>query len=203
MTFTPFVQTVGNATVPLSPALGGTGGPYPWAPGDDGFLGCNADPAGASGGGLLVASTAYLVRLPLRVPTLISNIWICCSAAGVGTSTTSFVWIVNSSGTVLAQSTSAAAQAAMTGTNWQPVAMSTPATIPAGPPFAYAVILPNLLTTQPTLLRMLNTVNNSPQAVANVSQLRWAAQAAFGSAVANVTLSSNTGTGFCPVIFWS
>jgi hypothetical protein len=91
----------------------------------------------------------------------------------------------------------------MTSTGWQSVAMSTPVTVTGGPPFPYAVILPNLLTTQPTLLRQLNTVNNSPQAVAAVSSLRWASQAAFGSAVGAVTLASNNASGFSNIVGWS
>jgi hypothetical protein len=204
MSFTPFIQTVGNAAVPLATTLGGTGGQLPWIGGDDGYLGFNSDPAGASGGGLLIAGTAYLARLDIRVPTTISNLHICVSTAGVGTSVTSFLWIVSgANGSVLAQSTAAAAQAAMTGSNWQPVAMTAPVTVPGGPPFPYAVILPNLLTTQPTLLRMLNTVNNSPQATPAVSSLRWASQAGFGSAVGAVTLASNTASGFSNIVGWS
>lgn len=204
MPFLPWVATAGNAPVPLSLANGGTGGQLPWSPADDGFLGFNSDPSSASGGGLLIATNAYLARLPIRTSTLISNIWFCVSAAGVGASTTSFVWIVSgANGSVLAQSTSVTAQAAMTGTGWQSVPMTTPVTVPGGAPFPYAVILPNLLTTQPTLLRQLNTVNNSPQTAANASQFRWAQQAGFGTAVAAVTLSSNANSGFSNIVGWS
>ena len=121
MTFTPFVQTVGSSPLSVLP---------PWEPTDDGFLGFNSDPASASGGGLLIASTAYLARLPIRVTTTISNIWFCVSSTGSGASVTSFVWIVSgATGAVLAQSTAAAAQAAMTGTGWQSVAMQAPVTV--------------------------------------------------------------------------
>ena len=204
MAFTAWVATAGNSPAPLSAALGVTGGYLPWAPPDDGFIGFNSSPDTASGGGLLIASTAYLARLPVRVTTTISNLWICVSAAGVGTSTTSFLWIVSgATGAVLAQSTGAAAQAAMTGTGWQAVAMSTPVTVTPGAPFPYAVILPNLLTTQPTLLRQLNTVNDSPQNPVALSSARWAQQPAFGSAVGAVTLASNAASGFSNIVGWS
>jgi hypothetical protein len=203
VTFTPWVPTVGNAPAPLPVGLGGNGGQAPWVPADDGFLGFNSDPCSSSGGGLLVATNLYLARLPIRVNTLISNIWFCVSANGSGASVTSFVWIVSGvTGAVLAQSTAAAAQTAMTGTGWQGVAMTTPVTIPAGS-FPYAAILPNLAATQPTLLRQLNTVNASAQPVSTPASARWAQQAGFGSAVGPVTLASNVLSAFTNVVGWS
>ena len=206
MTFTPWAPTVGNATIPLSVASGGTGttgsGNLFWQPADDGFAGFNSDPCSASGGGLLIGGTAYLARLPVRVPTLISKLWVCVPTAGSGASTGSFIWIVSgSNGAVLAQSADCAA--AFTGTQWQSVNMTAPVTVGGSLPFPYAVILSNLAVTQPTLLRQLNTVNDSPQATPAVSSLRWAQQAAFGTAVAAVTLASNAASGFSNIVGWS
>jgi hypothetical protein len=206
VTTTYWVPTIGNTLPPLPAGSGGTGsangGPF-WIPPDDGFTGYNSDPGTASGGGLLVATNAYLARLPIRVATTINNLWICMSSAGVGTSVTSFLWIVSGvNGAVLAQSTAAAAQAAMTGAGWQPVAMQAPVTIQPGT-FPYAVILPNLLTTQPTLLRQNNSQNAEPQTPASPASLRWAQQAGFGSAVGAVTLASNAATAFTNIVGWN
>lgn len=204
MPFVPWVPTAGNAAVPLSPANGGTGGQLPWIGGDDGFLGFNSDPAYASGGGLLIAGTAYLARLDVRPSTLISNLWICITAAGAGTANGfSGAFIVSgSNGAVLAQS--ADQTATFTGTTgWKQIAMTTPVTVPGGSPFPYAVILSNLLTTQVTTLRQLNTVNNSPQTVVAASSFRWAQQPAFGGSVGTVTLASNANSGFSNIVGWS
>lgn len=204
MPFLPWVPTAGNAPVPLSPGNGGTGGQLPWVAADDGFLGYNSSPDTASGGGLLVVSVAYLARLPVRVPTLISNLWVDVSTIGAGTANGfSGMWIVSgATGAVLAQS--ADQTATFTGTTgWKQIPMTVPVQVPAGPPFPYAVTLSNLLTTQVTLLRQLNTVANSPQAVANVSTLRWAGQAAFGTAVGAVTLASNAPNANSIVVGWS
>lgn len=207
MTTTYWVPTVGNSLTPLGVASGGTGtatgAALPqWQPPDDGFLGFNSDPATASGGGLLVAGTAYIERLPIRTATLVSKLWVCVTAAGVGASSGSFLWIVSgANGAVLAQSADAAA--ALTGTGWQPVNMTVPATVGGSGAFPFAVILSNLATTQPTLLRQLNTTNNSPQAVAAAASIRFAQQAAFGSAVAAVTLASNANSAFSNLVGWS
>jgi hypothetical protein len=174
----------------------------PWVPGDDGFLGAGADPGTASGGGLLIAGTAYLARLPLRAPALISNLWVCVTAAGAGASTGSFVWLVSGqTGAVLAQSADTGTQ--FTTGGWQKCPMTSPVAAPAGPPYPYAVILTNLATTQPTMLRMLTTVNDAPQNPANVSQLRWAQQPAFGTSVGPVTLTSNAGSAFSNIVLWT
>jgi hypothetical protein len=206
VTTTYWVPTIGNTLPPLPAGSGGTGsalgGPF-WIPPDDQYIGFNSDPATASGGGLLVATNAYLARMPIRTTELVSNLWICMSSAGVGTSVTSFLWIVSGvTGAVLAQSTAAAAQAAMTGTGWQPVAMQTPVTIQPGT-FPYAVILPNLLTTQPSLLRQNNSQNAAPQSVSTPASFRWAQQAGFGSAVGPVTLASNAATAFTNIVGWN
>lgn len=207
MTTTYWVPTIGNALPPLPVSSGGTGsanGAPLWLPGDDGFPGYNADPATASGGGLLVAGTAYLARLPIRVPTLVSNLWVEVSAIGAGTANGfSGAWLVSGvTGAVLAQS--ADQTATFTGTTgWKQIPMAAPVTVGGGA-FPYAVILSNLLTTQVTLLRQLNAATqDSPQVTPNVASLRWAQQAAFGAAVGPVTLASNVNSGFSNIVGWS
>lgn len=182
-------------TTPLaSPAF-----PF-WNPTDDGFRGFNMDPAGASGGGLLINGTAYLAKLPIRTPTLVSNLWFCVTVVGALATTGSFVWIVSGqTGAVLAQSADVGTGGQFTTLAWQAAPMTTPAIVG---PFPYAVVLSNMATA-PTLLRGLNTINNSPQNPVNVASLRWSAKAAFGSAVAPVTLSGVTTTGFSNIIGWS
>jgi hypothetical protein len=189
MTFTPWSTTV-------------LAGEQFWLPADDGFLGFNSSPETASGGGLIIGGVAYLARLPIRTATLVSKLWVCVTTGGTGASTGSFLWIVSgATGAVLAQSADAATQ--LTSTGWQSVNMITPATVGGSGAFPYAVILSNLATTQPTLLRQLNTANDAPQATPAVSTLRWASQAAFGTAVAPVTLASNAASAFSNVVGWS
>jgi hypothetical protein len=178
-------------------------GTVPWLPADDGFLGANSDPETASGGGLLTVGTAYLARMPLRVTQTITNLWFCMTLAGTGTANGfSGMWIVSgATGAVLAQS--ADQTAAFTGaTGWLKIPMAAATAIPAGT-FPYAVLLCNLLTTQPTALRQLNTVNDAPQAVPSLAGARWAQQAAFGAAVGAVTLASNAASAFSNVILWN
>jgi hypothetical protein len=214
MPFLAWGPTSGNQPLPLSVANGGTGastaagaaaalGVAPWwSPADDGFLGFNSDPAGGSGGGLLIAGTLYLARLPIRTSQLVSNIWVCPTVAGAGASTGSFVFLVSgATGAVLAQSADAATF--FTGTGWQKVPMTVPATTGGAGAFPYAAILTNLATTQPTFLRQLNTVNDSPQATVNLASARWAQQVAFGTAVGAVTLASNAASAFSNVVGWS
>jgi hypothetical protein len=188
--------------MPFNPWAAASSYPW-WLPSDDGFLGANSDPSTASGGGLLTAGTAYLARLPIRTATVITNLWIATGTAGTGGANGfSGLWIVSgSTGAVLAQSAdqTTAFQGA---TGYQKVPMVSAVTIPAGT-FPYAVILSNLLTTQVTLLRMLNTANDAPQAAPAVSALRWAQQPGFGSAVGPVTLASNAVTALSNLVLWS
>jgi hypothetical protein len=202
MSFTPWVATAGNAPVPLALGLGGTGGTWPWSPADDGFLGFDSDPASGGSAALLVAGTAYLARLPIRVTSLVSNLWYNVNVAGVGASSGSFLWLVSGvTGAVLAQS--ADQGATFTGAvGWHAAAMTVPVTVAAGS-FPYAVILCNLVTTQLTTTRQVSSQQNVPQAVSNVASLRWAQQPAFGSAVGAVTLASNAPTNFSNIIGWS
>jgi hypothetical protein len=177
-----------------------------WNPADDGYLGGNSDPATGSGGGLLVAGTLYLARLPVRAPTTITSLWAYVSAVGVGASTGSFVGLC-APGTGQLLTGSADVGATFTGTTgWKQLALATPQALLGGPTPAswpFALILCNLATTQVTLLRQENSIAAEPQAVTNVAQLRWASQAAFGAALGNVTLASNVASAFTNVVLWN
>jgi len=179
---------------------------FTWTPADDGYLGANSDPATQSGGGVLIGGTLYLARLPVRAPTTITSLWVNVAAVGVGASTGSFVGLAApGTGTLLSGSADVGATFAGT-TGWKQLALTTPQAVLGGPgpaSWPYALILCNLATTQVSLGRQLNTVASSPQATAAVSQMRWASQAAFGTALGNVTLASNVASAFSIAVLWN
>jgi hypothetical protein len=179
---------------------------FTWTPADDGYLGANADPATSSGGGVLTAATLYLARLPVRAPTTITNLWLNVTTVGVGASTGSFIGLC-APGTGALLTGSADVGATFIGTTgWKQLAFTTPQAVLGGPgpaSWPFALILCNLATTQVGLARMLNTAAAAPQAAAAVSQLRWAQQAAFGTALGNVTLASNVVSAFTNIVLWN
>lgn len=203
MTTTYWVPTVGAAQAPLSPALGGTGAQFPWNPADDGFTGINADWCSESGGGLMTAGTLYLQRLIIRQATTITNLWYALSTSGVGASTGSFVGLYSQAGTLLSGSADIGAGLTAAAA-FRSFALTTPQALAAGTQ-VWAAILANLATTQPTLLRQLNTSvpaagtpNSAP------STLRWGQQVAVGTALpAPLTVASNATTAFTFVVGWT
>lgn len=202
MSFTPWVPTAGNSPVPLSVGNGGTGGQLPWVAADDGFLGSNSDPSAASGGGLLVATNLYMMRLSPRVATVVTNLFMCVSVVGVGATNGCFVGLYSAAGTLL--SGSADVNASFTGTTgWKSLPLSTPQAVTAGT-VVYAAVLCNLVTTQVTLLRQNNSVNADPQAVVTAATQRWGQFAAAGTTLpASLTMSSMAGTAFTNVVLWT
>lgn len=181
--------------------------PYvPWTPNDDGFLGSNFDPAGASGGGLLVAGTLYLARLPIRAPTTITNLWYGVSVAGAGASTGSFVGLYSPAGVLLSGSADQGATFAGA-TGYHPAALTTPQALAGGPgpsAWPFAAVLCNLATTQVTLVRAFNTPNASPQVVVTPATMRWGSFAAQGTALpASVNLSTMATTSFTNIFPWN
>lgn len=202
MPFVPWVPTAGNAPVPLSLALGGTGGQVPWVPADDGFLGSNSDPSAASGGGLLNATNLYLQRLIPRVNTTITNLFYCTSAVGVGASTGSFVGLYSAAGTLLSGSADVGGTAWVT-VGYNKIPLTTPQAVTAGTT-VFAAALCNLATTQVTLLRQNNSVNAAPQATVTAATQRWGVFGAVGTALpASLTMSSMVATAFTNIVLWS
>lgn len=178
-----------------------------WLPQDDGFLGANSSPETASGGGLMVAQTLYLARLPVRAPTSVSNLFPGLSVIGADTGTgVFFAGLYSAAGVLL--SGSANLVASMTaGTGYKPLALTTAQALAGGPgpsSWPWAAFLANLTTTQPTLLRQENAAFNSPQAAANAATLRWGAIAAVGTSLpASITMANMVATAFPFIVAWT
>jgi hypothetical protein len=198
----PGTQAAGASTKAAAGDHVHPAGAAQWLPGDDGFLGANSDPAYASGGGLLTAGTLYLARIIPRVSQTITNLWVCVSTIGAGTSTGTFVGLYSSSGGA-PLSTSTDCASSFTGTTgWKSIALQAAQNVTAGSLY-YAGELCNLGTTQVNLLRQNNSQNSAPQASANTAQLRWAQQASFGTTMGSVTLSSSAATAVTIIVLWS
>jgi hypothetical protein len=144
--FTPF----GFAGVAASSAASAL--PWPWLPADNALLGASEDlSSGMSASIILVAGTLYLVKLPFRAASTVTNIIWGLTVAGVGASTGSFTGLYNSAGTLLSGSADIASQ--LTGAlGGITCPLTTPQSVQAGT-FGWAAMLVNLATTQPTLLR--------------------------------------------------
>lgn len=171
-----------------------------WVAADHGLLGMNADYAAGSGGGLMVANTIYLQKIVLRKATTITNLWYGITVVGVGASTGagSLVAVYNSAGTRMGAN-SADVSGTFLATGWQPFALGSPQALAAG--VYYAAIVVNLVTTQPTLWRMVNTtvITNPNQSAAS---FRWATNGT-GALPSSLTLSSNAATAFTFCVGWS
>lgn len=180
-----------------------------WNPADDGFLGGNSDPATASGGGLLVAGTLYMARLPVRNPSAITNLWPGLSVLGSDTGTGSFFAGVYSPGGLLLSGSANLVGTVNQGgsTGYKQMALTTAQAQAGGPgpsSWVWAGFLANLTTTQPTFERQLNAVLNSPQAVATPATQRWGAFAAVGTSLpASLTMSSMAATAFPLIVLWN
>jgi hypothetical protein len=124
-----------------------------WQPSDNGLLGASDDiTASLNSTFALIAGTLYLVKLPFRGATTVTNLVWALTLAGSGASTGSFTGLYNSAGTLLSGSADIATQ--MTGAVG---GIACPLTTPqqvAGGTFGWAAILANLATTQPTLIRV-------------------------------------------------
>lgn len=174
-----------------------------WLPSDDGFLGANGNPEAISGGGLLVNGTLYLARIIPRYNQTITTLYVAVTTVGSGTSTGCFMGLYSSSGGAALSTTTDCASVFTGGTGARGQNLQVAQAVTGGSIY-YIAVLCNLGTTAVTLARQNNTATmNSPQASANVSQLRWAQQPAFGTTMGSVTLSSNAGTGFSIQVYWS
>jgi hypothetical protein len=123
--------------------------PVPWLPADNSLLAAAGDPVLFNAGFLTIAGTVYLSKIPVRNPTLASNVWAVATVAGVGASTGSFGGLYSSAGALL--SGSADAGGLVLGAGAVEIPLSTPQQLAAG--FVWAAFLFNLATTQPTLAR--------------------------------------------------
>jgi hypothetical protein len=131
----------------------------PWVAGDENLLGETADLLTVVNTSLVAAGTIYLIKIPVRKPTLISNLWFALTVGGAGASSGSFAGLILPTGVVAAQS--ADVGAVFTGAAGKVVCpLTTPAVANGGSyvnwPWAAFVI--NLATTQPTLARGNGTV---------------------------------------------
>lgn len=179
-----------------------------WLPSDDGFAGANDDPSGASGGGLQVAGTLYMARLPVRQATLITNLFVDMTVLGADTGTGSFFAGLISAGGLLLSGSANLRTSVITPSALAPV--KCPLTTPQ--PFAdnlppaqwpWAAFLSNLTGPQPTFLRMLNSAFNSPQATTQ-APFRWGAFTAVGTSLpSSVTMANMAATAFSNWVAWS
>jgi hypothetical protein len=137
-------------------SLGGPAPVYsPFLPVDAGLLAWTSDPWLAQNSSVLTAGSVYISKLPIRVPTLISNLWLGLAVTGVGVSTGSFVGLYSPAGILLAQDPTDQ-DAAFTGAiGALEFPLSAPQNIQGGPEsqWPWVAVLANLATTQPALVR--------------------------------------------------
>jgi hypothetical protein len=180
---------------------------FTWAPADDGFAGANSDPSAASGGGLLIAQTLYLSRLPIRVPAAVTNLFPGLSVVGADTGTGTFFAGLYSAGGVLLSGSANLVASTTAGTGYKAFPLTTAQSLAGGPgpaSWVWAAFLANLTTTQPTLLRQENAVFNSPQTPNNAATLRWGSIAAVGATLpVSIVMSNMTTTAFPFVVLWN
>lgn len=104
-----------------------------------------------------VAGALYLVQLQAWQNVTLNYLWVLVNSAGAGTSSGSYVGLYSSSGTRLAESADIGSHLT-SGTGPQQLSLTSPATLTAGS-FAWAAILVNLATTQPSLTTAGYTAN--------------------------------------------
>ena len=140
--------------------------PVSWQPSDNGLLVASDNFMNCLAGTVApVAGQLYLVKLQIRDPLLLSNLWWTVEAAGnnTGGSAGTFVGLYSSSGTLLTGSSDVAS--AFTSAGSAETALTTPQRLSEGT-FVWAALLLNLGTTQPTLFRP--TTSSGSVAVANL-----------------------------------
>jgi hypothetical protein len=195
----PAVAKIGGVafTLPASIANGGTGQATdplpPWLAADGGLLAQNFDWMAGGSTLLLTGGTLYLLRINIRAALTASNICVAVTSAGnnTGGSTGTFAGLYNSAGTLLSGSADVAATLASTG--FKALPLTTPQALSAGT-FAWAAILVNLGTTQPTLQRSAAGTQAMNQNLAAAS-FRVAVNGTSLTALASITPSANTAAG--------
>lgn len=181
----------------IHPVAGGN-----WVAADSGLLGMNADYAAGSGGGLMIANTIYLQKIVLRKAATITNLWYGVSAAGSGgtTGAGSLVAVYNSAGNRQGANSADISTSLQPGSpGWVSLALGSPQALAAGT--YYAAIVCNLVTTQATLWRMLNTTSIANPNLSAATQ-RWSTNGT-GALPSSLTLSSNAATALTFCVGWS
>lgn len=125
-----------------------------WIPADNNLLGATYDPILAESQTIGIAGTLYLLKLPVRTSTLITNILFLLSASGVGASTGSFAGLYSSTGVLLSGSSDIGGLL-LSSAGGVTCPLTTPQSVSGGAESAWpwAALLFNLATTQPTLGR--------------------------------------------------
>ena len=179
----------------MSTAIQAQAPPPQWLPADNGYQVANADPALIAGATILVAGTLYLVKLKARSAAIaLSAVRFSINAAGVGASTGSFGGLYSSAGQLL--SGSADAGALLLGTGDLNIPLSSPGQqIPAGG-FAWAALLVNLATTQPTMNRLTGSVSTGANMGLTAATLAYAVNGTVLSSLpASITPGANSAAG--------
>lgn len=162
-----------------------------WDPQDNGLLAASGDPMAFTGTILLTAGTVMVAKLPIRIPTVITNLLFMLTTAGSGASTGSFAGLFDDvTGNQIRITADIAAQ--LTGaTGTITCALTSPVTVQ--PPFVWACLVENLATTQPTLARLAAPIGNFGPLGA--SGLRFATNVTGQTALPNpLVISSNVTT---------
>jgi hypothetical protein len=172
-----------------------SGGHNAWSLADEGLVACNMeDPAAAASTLIAVAGTLYLLRINAYNQITVSNILVGVSTAGNngGGSTGTFAGLYSSAGTLLSGSADVATL--LTSSNTRVLPLTTPQVLAAGS-FAWAALLCNLGTTQPTLTRSAGSVAALNFNLAAASYRFCVNGTGLTSLPASITPSSNSQTG--------
>lgn len=171
--------------------------PPGWTAADNGWLIVNGDYGAASAGNALTAGTLYLQRLITRAAMTISDLTWLVNTIGAGASSGTFAGLYSvsgSTGTLLTGSSDVGSLFTATGPAMCP--LTTPQGLGAGT-VLYAALLVNLASTQPGIVRFINTgtVANPGLNAGSSPYFRWAQQNSIGTSLpSTVNLSSNATT---------
>lgn len=120
-----------------------------WVPGDNGLLAAAAPlDAVTAASGALTAGTVYLSKVPIRQNITAATVWWTVSTAAAGASTGTLIGLYNSSGSLLANSSTGEIGAKFTTTGPQSAAFTASQSLTGGT-FVWAVLIVNFATTQP------------------------------------------------------
>lgn len=155
MSTNPSAFTATAASIGAAPAAS-----VSWQPSDNGLLLSSlGDPALPTATGTLVAGTLYLMKLTARTAVTITNLLFEVANVGVGASAGTFAGLYSAAGALL--SGSADVNAAFLAQGPATCPLTTPQPLAAGA-FAWAALLVNFATTQPTLTKGATATGNVP-----------------------------------------